>query len=278
MFIQECIEGFLSQICDFRVEIIVHDDASTDGTTEILKDYADRYPSMITLITQVENQFSKGVNPYYNYVFPRVKGEFIAICDGDDYWINPHKLMLQKSILEGDPGIVIAYGRVNLIKNDQLIENVKNGIEKDLSPSDLKRGHGINTLTAFFRNVFESKTPVWMNYSPIGDLTVWAILGYHGRGVFIDDAPLAVYRMHNGGILSQKKETHQKFMTVIALMCIAMYHYEKGDIESSKSCIVRVLIFLIGFIGTLATISNIHPILIKLRKKIIFGSLQRGDQ
>lgn len=91
-FIKECLEGFLDQECDFRVEIDIYNDASTDGTSDIINTYAARYPKIIRTIMQDENQYSKGVNPYYAYVFPAARGAYIAIFDGDDYWSDPAKL------------------------------------------------------------------------------------------------------------------------------------------------------------------------------------------
>jgi glycosyltransferase involved in cell wall biosynthesis len=78
-FIRDCLEGFLDQVRDFRVEVVIHDDASTDGTADILRDYATRYPQVFRMILQTENQWSKGVNPYYAYVFPQARGEYIAL-------------------------------------------------------------------------------------------------------------------------------------------------------------------------------------------------------
>ena len=101
-YIRECIEGFLEQETDFRVEIIIHDDASNDGTTKIINEYASRYPSIIRIITQSENQYSRGVNPYYAFVFPVAQGDYIAICDGDDYWNDPNKLTTQVTLLENE--------------------------------------------------------------------------------------------------------------------------------------------------------------------------------
>jgi hypothetical protein len=265
-FIRECIEGFLDQVCDFRVEIIIHDDASTDGTTEILRDYASRYPDIINLITQQSNQFSKGVNPYYAYVFPRARGMYIALCDGDDYWTDPHKLMTQTAIMEGDESIALTYGRTHALRDGKLNTNFFNGSEKNLSARQLKCCEGINTLTTCFRNVFFGAPPKWMIYSPIGDLTVWAILGYHGRGVFIPDLPPAVYRQHERGILSQQPVPRQFLMTLMAVLCMALYHYEQKDMAGCRLCVRRLFVLLIELLGPWVVIKNVFRVLRKLRR------------
>jgi glycosyltransferase involved in cell wall biosynthesis len=264
-FIRECMEGFLDQRCDFRVEIIIHDDASTDGTTDILRDYASRYPEIITLITQEHNQFSKGVNPYYAHVFPRARGKFIAICDGDDYWADPNKLMSQTAVMEGDESIVLTYGRTHSLNDGKLDTDFHNGSEKDLSAEELKCCGGINTLTTCFRNVFAGETPKWMVYSPIGDLTVWAILSYHGRGVFLPDLPPAVYRLHQGGILSQQSTSRQLLMTMMAVQCMNLYHYERNDMAGCRRCIRQSFVILARLLGLRDIFKNLFYALKKRR-------------
>src|SRR5690554_1582208 len=88
-FIREALEGFLSQKTNFCFEVLIHDDASTDDTATIIKEYASRFPNIIKPIFQKENQYSKGIrgmNRRFN--FPRAKGKYIAMCEGDDYWID----------------------------------------------------------------------------------------------------------------------------------------------------------------------------------------------
>ena len=93
-FLKDALNGFLMQETNFPFEIILHDDASTDGTTEIVKEYSEKYPSIITPIIQTENQWSKGNTPRV-FTFPNVNGKYIALCEGDDYWISPKKLQTQ---------------------------------------------------------------------------------------------------------------------------------------------------------------------------------------
>lgn len=100
-YIGKSIEGFLNQVVDFPVEILIHDDASTDGTADIILDYAKRYPHIIKPILQKENQFKKGVRCIHAvFNFSRSKGVFIATCEGDDYWIDESKLSQQVRFLQ----------------------------------------------------------------------------------------------------------------------------------------------------------------------------------
>ncbi|MEG1875956.1 MAG: glycosyltransferase [Lachnospiraceae bacterium] len=98
-FIKDAIESFLKQKTKFPIEIIVHDDASTDGTTEIIKEYVKKYPEIIVPIFQKDNQYNI-CRIFPKYVLPKVRGKYIALCDGDDYWTDSMKLQLQVEFME----------------------------------------------------------------------------------------------------------------------------------------------------------------------------------
>lgn len=103
-YIRQCMEGFLMQKTDFPIEIIINDDASTDGTTDIIKEYAAKRPDIIKPIYHEENLYSKGVRGMLrNFCFPLAKGKYIALCEGDDYWIDPLKLQKQVDFMEANP-------------------------------------------------------------------------------------------------------------------------------------------------------------------------------
>lgn len=105
-FIRDALEGFVSQKVNFRYEVLVHDDASTDGTARIIREYEEKYPDIIKPIYQKENQYSKGIDIVGTIITPRLKGTYIAICEGDDYWTDPEKLQRQVDILEAMPSCI----------------------------------------------------------------------------------------------------------------------------------------------------------------------------
>ena len=99
-FIRDAIEGFLMQETTFPVEIFIHDDASTDGTADIVKEYAEKYPKLFWTVLQTKNQWSKGnPNVYFLELMQKQSGEFLALCEGDDYWISKKKLEKQVEVL-----------------------------------------------------------------------------------------------------------------------------------------------------------------------------------
>ena len=99
-YIRQCLDGFVMQKTNFRFEAIVHDDASTDGTQDIIREYAEKYPDIINPIYETENQYSKKDGSLRKIMNNACNGKYIALCEGDDYWIDPLKLQKQVDILE----------------------------------------------------------------------------------------------------------------------------------------------------------------------------------
>lgn len=109
-FIRKCLDGFLMQQMDFSIEILIHDDCSTDGTTEIIREYEARYPDLIFPLYEEENQYQQGKAreiDLYNY--RRARGKYIAYCEGDDYWTDPHKLQKQVDFMEANPEYTVCF-------------------------------------------------------------------------------------------------------------------------------------------------------------------------
>ena len=119
-YIEQCLDGFLCQKTYFPFEILIHDDCSTDGTTEIIQKYTAKYPDIIKPIYETENQYQQGKNVgslIWNN--PRAKGKYIAFCEGDDYWIDNNKLQEQVNFLENNDSYGMVYTNFNLYYQDK---------------------------------------------------------------------------------------------------------------------------------------------------------------
>lgn len=191
LYIRECLDGILMQQCDFKFEILIHDDASTDGTQEIIKEYQKNYPGIIKPIFRKKNLYSQGKRGFYaRFLYPNARGKYIALCEGDDYWTDPLKLQKQVDFLDANKNyILVSTGVIN-------IESERNS-DTDITPFDILHHNPIKTLTAMFRKInlkdFKSK-----NYN-IGDLQLWLFLVQRGKFKYIIDET-AYYRVLENSI------------------------------------------------------------------------------
>jgi glycosyltransferase involved in cell wall biosynthesis len=251
-YIRDAIESFLMQETDFTFEIIIHDDASTDKTADIIREYEKKYPELIKPIYQTENQYSKGVN-ILSFIYNQAKGKYIAPCEGDDYWTDPFKLQMQVTFLEKNPDYVITYAAVEAFDENGIIETYPSGALKDLSEEQLKRATPINTLTTCFRNVI-NEFPPELSIAKIGDLTIWSLLGAYGKGKFISEIKPSAYRVHNNGVFSKKSPTERMYMDLTTQVSLMLYYMRIGDGITANYFTRRVVRLLFHNIGVLQII------------------------
>lgn len=115
-FIEQTIQGILEQQCDFPVELIIGDDKSKDRTLAICLEYQQKYPQLIRIVTRHENV---GANANFLSLLGRVRGKYVALCDGDDYWIDQAKIAKQVAIMEGSPKTTLCGARVRILDNSK---------------------------------------------------------------------------------------------------------------------------------------------------------------
>lgn len=216
-FIEDALQGFLGQDTDFPFEILVRDDASTDGTAEIVRDYADRYPSIIRAVLESENRWPD-VKPD-SVLSPMVRGEFIALCEGDDYWTDPTKLSRQVAQLRGFPSAVVSHHQSIVVEHAHVVSLERLAAHECVNHDmeSLRRGGRLLTNTLLFRNVPLPLNPYRGRY-PVGIKFLRVALGFVGDAVFLKDIGPSVYRRHPGGISSGARDT-------AAALDVASTHY-----------------------------------------------------
>lgn len=204
LYIRECIEGFLLQKTTFPLEILIHDDASTDGTKEIIKEYENNYPEIIKPIYEAENQWSKGRRGSMIFNFPRALGKYIALCEGDDYWIDEFKLQKQVDFLEKNERYSATVHQTELLTSEhsnkaRLISPYKNDLDLDLE--ELIRECYFHTSSLVFRkSIFDNVSNYPSKIVSI-DRALFLLCGVRGSIKYFNNN-MSVYRRHNNGFSS----------------------------------------------------------------------------
>lgn len=237
-FIREAIEGFLIQQTNFKIEIIIHDDASTDRTADIIREYELKYPDLFKPIYQTENQFSKKDGTIGKLLREKRRGKYIALCEGDDYWTDPLKLQKQVDFLEANPDYVICYHDVKVINEEgSVIMESKIGKEnqRDFSSEELSYNRPfIMPLSVVFRNlsiIWPEETKYVLN----GDTFLFSILGQYGNGKYIQDIQPGNYRYHSGGIWSKISNQQKTIAHITTFYWMYQYYFRMGDINRAQS-------------------------------------------
>lgn len=189
----------LSQKTNFAFEILINDDASTDGTSEILREYHKKFPETIKPFVQSENQYSKGKRNFIvRFLLPRAKGEYVAICEGDDYWTDPLKLQKQIDFMDSHPDYALCFHPVRVIfENKQEDDSIFPVGVSGFTIEKLLESNFIQTNSVMYRRR-DNYSNAASNVMPAD----WYLHLYHaqfGKIGFINEV-MSVYRRHLGGI------------------------------------------------------------------------------
>ena len=263
-YIRQCLDGFVMQQTNFRFEAIVHDDASTDSTTDIIREYAEKYPDIIKPIYETENQYSKHDGSLRRIMTAAVHGKYIALCEGDDYWTDPLKLQKQVDILENNDNC-------SLVISNGIIRNERTSINRVINPLGriqtgfvddsilLKESGGLIPTCSMMYRSSDINMPEFFHQAPVGDrpLRMWLIL--RGKSFYFNEA-MVTYRAQSIGSFTQRVHhsleyaqnilngmnrffddynefTHYKYFTEIQYMKDREYYLYLIRIGSYKCCL-----------------------------------------
>ena len=199
-FIAQCLDGFVIQKANFAFEILVHEDASTDNTALIVKEYEAKHPHLFRCVYQIENQFKKQ-NTLINILFPMARGKYIALCEGDDYWTDPFKLQKQVDFLEANPSIAGCFHDVKTVDEFGITikENYFESPQKIYNQYDsvTKYGGAYATCALLFRSLVLNDWPDWFPRS-CSDYAIDILITEYGNIAHVK-GNMGAYRIHKGG-------------------------------------------------------------------------------
>lgn len=208
-YLRDCLEGFVIQQTDFPFVAIVHDDASTDKSADIIREYATKYPDIIKPIYETENQYSKSdgsLGRIMNAAVDATGAKYIAMCEGDDYWTDPRKLQKQVDLLEADMSLMAVVTDTSVVDNMGNVLTAKRGgvVKDDIEGKYTLRDffgtpqHAYPTASVMYRNVHAQEIRRMLAHTAngyLGDWTLWIVLHTFGDFYYLNQVTTA-YRIN----------------------------------------------------------------------------------
>ena len=228
-YLRKALDSFMNQRTSFAFEILIHDDASTDDTVQIIREYAEKYPDVIVPMLEEENQYSKGISNISGvFNFPRARGRYIAMCEGDDFWTDNEKLQKQADFMEANPEYSMCCHAAKVVSEDGAFRSESElrpfGRGGELSPGMLiSKKINIPTASLFFRTEYAVSLPEWYFSCPVGDIPLQLYMLMKGRVWYLDEI-MSAYRMGaegswgsgmDAGKAYEKWEKHYSAMKVL---------------------------------------------------------------
>jgi glycosyltransferase involved in cell wall biosynthesis len=262
-YIAQAIESVLSQKTTFPFELVIGDDCSTDRTTEICRQYLNRFPGKIVLLSGNENL---GLGRNFMRSFKTCNGKYMAICEGDDFWIHPDKLQIQIDFLENNPDFSICFHRIMNYYPEDGSKSLSNPSQKPVSDIfDLSVKNFIVNVSCVFRNkLFE--LPEWFSNISTYDYAVHMINAQFGKIRFIPKT-MAVYRQHKLAIWSRANQVKKSQISLDVRKNLIDFFADKPEIlRGLKSAYAKIAINKINYCMKLGNIEEANKTRIDLSK------------
>lgn len=213
-FIEEAILGVLNQEIDFEIELIISNDNSTDKTHDVIERVLANNPDKKHIVKYYNHTKNNGMMDNFISTLKLCTGEYIAFCEGDDYWNNPLKLINQIRFLDQNLDYNICFHNV-MVFNQETKTLEPDTITRDVlattNVTELSKGNYIHTPSVVIRNNF--KLPTWFNKSPLGDWVLYMICINDKKIMKLNDV-MAVYRVHGTSVWSNKSNDYKLKQTI----------------------------------------------------------------
>lgn len=248
-YIGKALESFINQKTNFKYEIIIHDDASTDNTADIIREYEKKYPDIIKPIYQTENQYSKKLK-MFPIVFKKAIGKYIALCEGDDYWCDEYKLQKQYDFMEKNTSCsLITTGAYLLDENSGNLTIKKQPYKgsRYYSLEEIILGDGglFSTNSMFFRTKYVLKLPKFYYIAPVEDYPLTIYLALKGSVYYLKDIT-SVYRVNAKGSWSIRMNHGDFIKNKEKLLHGLQLMFDELNIETNNKHHNIVELFLLG--------------------------------
>ena len=247
-YIAQCLESMVMQNTNFAYEVLVHDDASTDKTADIIREYEQKYPDIIKPIYQTENQYSKGSGMVGKIQFSRVKGRYIAFCEGDDYWTDPLKLQKQFDAMEAHPELDIcahAALMINATTGKEIRHIAPKNNDTVISTDEVILGEGgyVATNSLFYRTELCNHAPEFRKILSI-DYSMQIYGSLRGGMLYLADC-MSVYRYLTAGSWTVRtQENKEKYLAFQARKRKMLLQLNKDTDGKYNDAIAKVLLLL----------------------------------
>lgn len=231
-YIRDTIDSILGQETEYRFDIIIHDDVSTDGTRDILLEYKNKYPSIIKLILQDENQYSQG-KKLTPIAMDYTSSEYIALCEGDDFWIDKQKLQKQIVELEKHKDINLVISKaISLYPDGTTCDFCDLGNERKVIPFEEcilgPKKDFFPTASFFLRKKIFDELPDWFyTDAPVGDYYIQLFAAKYNGVIYLPEAT-TVYRLQSLGSWTSNVKDEAKFsiVQIKRLYCLCLIKKE----------------------------------------------------
>lgn len=233
-YIVQALDGFLMQKTTFPFEIVVHDDASTDRTADIIREYQAKFPKIIKPIYEIENQYSKHDGSLDRIMIAACKGKYIAFCEGDDYWIDENKIQMQVDFLENNSDYGICYTKANVYiqKSKTFRKKAIGSIVNDFDDL-LQNTNRIPTLTTCIRkqlyNEYLKDVQPQNKEWKMGDYPIWLYISYNSKIKFFD-LITSVYRVLDNSA-SHSNDLNRMFLFEKSVDMIRIFYSKKYKVN-----------------------------------------------
>lgn len=235
-YIRQCLDGFLMQKTNFKFEVIIHDDCSTDGTTDVIREYVEKYPDLIKPIFQEKNQYQNGCKRILaTFVYPKVQGKYIALCEGDDYWTDPLKLQKQVDFLESHPDYSMCFHRAHILKENECDVGLQcdDIDDREYNPNELLESWKVPTVSILARHEVIAVKNIGVERILNGDIIHVLNCAKIGKIRGMSDV-MSVYRVQNSGVTYDKK-----LKSIRSLRYPAHFEFIKDNYPFLKSSIIN---------------------------------------